>query len=156
MSETVEISSLSILGSWDQQCTVHRDVLIEPILSPSSQGCGVIPGVRSDTSPLSQLHCVHSELTEWWSHNPRRSPGKYWYWQEMLLPTERDPKQNMGLLIRIQMKCAYILWDQCRVQACIALGWMRGNEPITPTVHSRMLYLSVHYRNSGGHYPHVV
>ena len=113
---------------------MHHDVLIEPILSPSSQGCGVIPGVRSDTSLLSQLHCAlraqSDEVIILGGALANIDTGKRCYC------TQRDPKQNMGLLIRIQMKCAYILWDQCRVQARIALGWMRGNEPITLAVHS--------------------
>ena len=33
--------------------------------------------------------------------------------------------------------CIYSVGSvQCTVQACIALGWMRGNEPITLAVHS--------------------
>ena len=49
------------------------------------------------------------------------------------------------MLIRIQIKCAYSVGWQSAEQACIALGWMRGNEPIT-SVH-RMSYLQLSARS---------
>ena len=60
----------------------------------------------------------------------------------MLLHSEIQNRtcQERGLmLIRIQMKCAYSVEISIVQPVLHSLGWMRGNEPITP-MHT-MLYL---------------
>ena len=98
LSDVLHLVTLVHHGTWLSQFYLHQ---VKGV---------VIPGLRGDTSLLSQLQCA---LREWWSHNPRRSSANIDTAESsemMLLHSEIQNRtcQDGGLmLIRIQMKCAY-------------------------------------------------